>query len=116
MFDVCFAKPSGFQISMFEAVLAGEEEASKFYEHWITEVKQNVPAEKLLIHSAKEGWEPICDFLDLPVPDVSYPNIGDARQMKNEHKMHLATSYALFVGLPILIAVVAIILIIFYLS
>lgn len=29
----------------------------------------------------REGWEPLCKFLDLPVPDVPFPRINDAAQV-----------------------------------
>ncbi len=25
----------------------------------------------------KEGWEPLCKFLGVPVPDVPFPNVND---------------------------------------
>jgi Sulfotransferase domain len=34
----------------------------------IQEVKQYVPAEKLLVYEVKEGWEPLCAFLGVAVP------------------------------------------------
>ena len=32
------------------------------------EVRRYVPAEKLLVYDVKESWEPLCDFLGVPVP------------------------------------------------
>lgn len=32
-----------------------------------------VPAGKLLVFEAKEGWAPLCAFLGCPVPDTPYP-------------------------------------------
>ena len=29
-------------------------------------VKETVPPEKLLIFNVKQGWEPLCNFLNLP--------------------------------------------------
>ncbi len=37
-------------------------------------VKREVPPEKLLIYNVSEGWEPLCTFLDVPVPDVEFPH------------------------------------------
>src|SRR5229473_2327500 len=34
----------------------------------IQEVKEYVPAEKLLVYEVKEGWEPLCAFLGVAVP------------------------------------------------
>lgn len=36
-------------------------------------VKQSVPAERLLVFSPAEGWGPLCEFLDRPVPDEPFP-------------------------------------------
>lgn len=37
------------------------------------EVLATVPKEKLLVFKAQEGWEPLCKFLDVPVPATPYP-------------------------------------------
>ncbi|XP_077974524.1 uncharacterized protein LOC120330376 [Styela clava] len=36
-------------------------------------VKSAIPEEKLLIYNVSEGWEPICKFLDKPVPLEEFP-------------------------------------------
>ena len=40
-------------------------------------VKKAVPKERLLCHKPQDGWEPLCKFLDSPVPDEPYPNVND---------------------------------------
>jgi hypothetical protein len=30
-----------------------------------------------LVFEAKEGWEPLCNFLGKPIPDVPYPRVND---------------------------------------
>lgn len=35
--------------------------------------RAKVPSGKLLVFEAKEGWAPLCAFLDCPVPDTPYP-------------------------------------------
>lgn len=40
-------------------------------------VKANVPAERLLVWSATEGWEPLCEFLGAAVPDEPLPHVND---------------------------------------
>jgi len=47
------------------------------------EVERNVPPERLLVWSAREGWEPLCDFLELPVPEESFPHINDRTEFLN---------------------------------
>lgn len=41
------------------------------------EVRQRVPAEKLLVYNVKEGWEPLCAFLGVDVPDKPFPHAND---------------------------------------
>lgn len=33
-----------------------------------------LPRERLLEWSASDGWEPLCEFLDKPVPDEPFPS------------------------------------------
>jgi hypothetical protein len=42
-------------------------------------VKQTVPAERLLVWTASDGWEPICEFLGVPVPDTPFPRLNDGK-------------------------------------
>ena len=40
-------------------------------------VKQLVPAERLLVWEVSEGWEPLCAFLGVEVPDGPLPHAND---------------------------------------
>jgi hypothetical protein len=44
------------------------------------EVKATVPPERLLVWSATEGWGPLCEFLELAVPDVPFPHVNDSKE------------------------------------
>ena len=41
-------------------------------------VQEYVPAERLLVWNPKDGWEPLCAFLELPVPDGPVPHVNDS--------------------------------------
>lgn len=43
-------------------------------------VRATVPAERLLEWAPKDGWKPLCDFVELPVPYVPVPHINDTQQ------------------------------------
>jgi hypothetical protein len=62
--------------STAEQMAAGME---RFHE----EVKQAVPADRLLVWSVADGWEPLCEFLELPVPDTPFPHLNDTEEFKN---------------------------------
>jgi Sulfotransferase domain len=38
--------------------------------------------DNLLVWTAGDGWEPLCEFLELPVPDVPFPHVNDAKMFK----------------------------------
>ena len=40
-------------------------------------VKRELPAEQLLVYQVKEGWEPLCAFLKVPVPSEPYPRTNN---------------------------------------
>jgi hypothetical protein len=40
-------------------------------------VKREVPADRLLVWEAREGWGPLCEFLEVPVPDDPFPHAND---------------------------------------
>lgn len=48
------------------------------YERHVASVRGKVPPERLLEFNVKDGWEPLCKFLGLPVPDIPFPNIADS--------------------------------------
>lgn len=40
------------------------------------DVQSNVPREKLLVFNVKMGWDPLCEFLDVPIPEEPFPNLS----------------------------------------
>lgn len=36
-------------------------------------VKAAIPAQQLLVYQVKDGWDPLCAFLDVPVPAEPFP-------------------------------------------
>lgn len=40
-------------------------------------VKDAIPAERLLVHDVKQGWEPLCAFLGVSVPDEAFPRTNN---------------------------------------
>jgi hypothetical protein len=50
-----------------------EEGVIAAYERHIANVKRDIPAERLLVYNVAEGWEPLCRFLEVPVPQAAFP-------------------------------------------
>ncbi len=46
-------------------------------ERWNESVRRAVPAQRLLEWNPKEGWAPLCAFLEVDVPDEPLPRLND---------------------------------------
>jgi hypothetical protein len=51
-------------------------------ERWNQSVIDTVPADRLLVWDPKEGWEPLCEFLELPVPEQPLPHVNDTENFQ----------------------------------
>ena len=50
-----------------------ENHAISIYLKHISDVMEEIPRERLLLYNVSEGWQPLCDFLDVKVPDSAFP-------------------------------------------
>lgn len=72
-------QPNGFGKRLVaEKVFDGRpddrDHAIAIYNRNVEEVIATVDPERLLIHNLGDGWEPLCRWLDLPVPEIDYPS------------------------------------------
>lgn len=61
----------------FKGRFEDKEFAIKQFEDHIQRVKDTVPADRLLVYKIQQGWDPLCDFLDVPVPETDFPRTND---------------------------------------
>ncbi|MDZ4740031.1 MAG: sulfotransferase [Alphaproteobacteria bacterium] len=43
----------------------------------IEDVKRTIAPERLLVFQVSEGWDPLCRFLGVPVPDEPFPRVNE---------------------------------------
>ncbi|MFT7210636.1 MAG: hypothetical protein ACI9XK_000873 [Granulosicoccus sp.] len=72
-------KPNSFgQLLLIDQVFDGRPDdrahAIAIYNRNVEEVLATVDPERLLIHNLGDGWDPLCEWLDRPVPDIDYPS------------------------------------------
>jgi hypothetical protein len=80
--------------------------AIRIFEEHNREVIATIPPQRLLVFDVKEGWQPLCSFLGVPVPaDEPFPHLNDAadfsRRQRDQYR-HIARML-----LPALCAAVA---------
>lgn len=47
-----------------------------FFNGRIQAIKDYIAPDRLLVYQVSEGWEPLCQFLDVPVPEMAFPRIN----------------------------------------
>jgi hypothetical protein len=62
----------------FGGRLGDRAHATRVFEAHNRAVLEAIPASRLLVYEPGDGWEPLCRFLDVPVPDDPYPHLNDA--------------------------------------
>lgn len=78
-----FLRPACYdRVGLPQEVAREKAAACEAYQAWISRVKATVPAEKLLVFNVKEGWEPLCQFLSLPVPEEDFPKANESAEFK----------------------------------
>lgn len=68
-----------------------------FFEHY-ERIKRTVPEDRRLYFRVQEGWEPVCKFLDEPVPETGFPRVNDAKQFVFVHGMMWWIGFGKMVG------------------
>ncbi|MDE2081215.1 MAG: hypothetical protein KGI90_07675 [Burkholderiales bacterium] len=80
------------------------ERALAHYQRHIDEVRQAVPPERLLVFCVDQGWQPLCDFIGVPVPATPFPNVNDRAQVKQVIAGITRGAYVILAGGAALIA------------
>ena len=91
-------------VTMTKAVNDGK--GVEYYNQWVADVKETVPKERLLVYSVKEGWEPLCKFLNVGIPDEPFPFTNESASFGPYIRMKRNRSWLLLyevVSLPIII-------------
>ena len=68
--------------NLFEGKAGDREFMIARYSRWNEEVQKTVPAERLLVFEVKDGYQPLCDFLGVDVPDKPFPHTNAGKSFK----------------------------------
>ena len=53
-----------------------------FFNRRTAEIVKSIAAERLLVYQISDGWEPLCNFLGVPIPDMEFPRINSRDETK----------------------------------
>ncbi len=52
------------------------EHAVRIFEQHVSDMRATIEPERLLVYQVSEGWEPLCEFLEMPVPNEPFPRVN----------------------------------------
>jgi hypothetical protein len=78
---VKFAKSSIFEKHL-QGKFADKTFAEDVFNKHVEDVKASVPADKLLVYDVRDGWEPLCSFLNVPQPSEPLPHLNKKENFK----------------------------------
>jgi hypothetical protein len=55
----------------------------RYFKDHEEQVKSTVPPDRLLVYEVTQGWEPLCEFLDVPVPDIPFPHVNSRDEFRD---------------------------------
>jgi hypothetical protein len=70
----------------FGGRLDDAEHAMAVYRAHTEDVKREIAADRLLVYDVAEGWEPLCRFLGVPVPDTPFPRTNSTEEFQQRAK------------------------------
>jgi hypothetical protein len=70
------------QIGALAGDTADDTAFAQIMERWNDEVRETVPSERLLVWDPRDGWEPLCRFLEVDVPADPLPRVNDTAAFK----------------------------------
>lgn len=82
-FPVFFYNTKLAKLEFGKRPITRESAVKKFNEH-TEEVIRNIPEERLLIFNPKDGWNKLCKFLNVPVPDSEFPKSNTRDEFLNK--------------------------------
>lgn len=67
----------------FGSDFTDREAGIRAFNNRLAEVRETVPEHRLLVFEVSQGWQPLCDFLGLPLPDAPFPRANDRSDFWN---------------------------------
>jgi sulfotransferase family protein len=69
---------------IFDYRISDRPYATRVFREHIAQVQSEIPADRLLIIDLCEGWQPLCDFLGVQVPDIPIPRTNSSKEFVHE--------------------------------
>lgn len=65
---------------LFDGKMHDHDHVIDVYKRHNAAVRATIPAERLLVYEVAQGWDPLCAFLGVPVPDGPMPKVNSTEE------------------------------------
>ncbi|MDK1373581.1 MULTISPECIES: sulfotransferase family protein [unclassified Sinorhizobium] len=89
MSDPATNDPASFGVAVvgqtvFGGHIADRSHAISVYQAHNAAVRKALPAGRLLTYEVSDGWEPLCSFLEVPVPSQPFPHSNSTSEFRSQ--------------------------------
>jgi len=67
---------------LFDGRFSEREHAIQVFTSHTEHVRSTCPPDRLLVFNVADGWQPLCEFLDVAVPEKPFPHLNDSAETR----------------------------------
>ena len=75
---------------LFDRQMTNKDKLIAVYNRHNAEVRRSIAPERLLVYQVSQGWDPLCAFLGVDVPDAPMPKVNSTDEFRKNHAAKLA--------------------------
>ena len=68
--------------ALFDQRIHDHDHVVEVFKRHNARVREVIPADRLLVYEIADGWEPLCAFLGVPVPDGPMPKVNSTEEFQ----------------------------------
>ena len=93
-------------VGLFNNRFSDKESAKIVYYEHIESVKKTIPSDKLLIYHVNKGWGPLCEFLNVAVPEIPFPKVNDTAEMLRKFSIIKSLPYVFILFMVTILVII----------
>lgn len=66
----------------FEKHILDRDFMVNYFRDRVAAIREEVPADRLLVFDVREGWVPLCNFLEVEIPDTDFPRVNSREETR----------------------------------
>jgi hypothetical protein len=67
-------------VQVFDGRMSERDHAIRVFKRHIAEVQSEIPADRLLTFDLHDGWQPLCEFLEVELPEIPFPKTNSSKE------------------------------------